>query len=259
MFAGSSLWYENHASMARSRPIRPARDDVPHRDPRRVLAVHERLHQGHARLAGHVDHPLRLVRRSAPAASRTGPACRPGAPRWSTRRGGGWAAGCTRRRRPGPRGATRSVSWARGMPSSPATRSARSAFTRRDRDDLAAGRAAHPRDDLAQPDVGRREDAPAQPPAVVRARARRRSRHRHLLVAGPRVLVAACGSDLTGVTCLARVWHTFARKEHKPCDSVESTSDSAARPCVGRTCPRSSAGSTTAARCRAPSSWPRPA
>ena len=49
MLAGSSLKYENQLSTAWQPPDPARRDELAHRDPRRVVAVHERLHQQHAR------------------------------------------------------------------------------------------------------------------------------------------------------------------------------------------------------------------
>ena len=109
-------------ALDRAQPADPAGCDELHGgDPRRVVAVHERLHQPDAGGRAGLDHPLARRRRSWPAASRTGRACRHGPRRSSTRRGGGSAAGCRRRRRRGRRGAPRTSRGRVGMPSSSAT------------------------------------------------------------------------------------------------------------------------------------------
>ena len=62
MFAGSSLKYENQLSTATSAPDPARADELPHRDPGRVEAVHERLHQVDAGGLAGGDHPLGVGR-----------------------------------------------------------------------------------------------------------------------------------------------------------------------------------------------------
>ena len=62
MLAGSSLKYENQVWIG-LQPADPAgRHQRGHRHPRRMEAVHERLHQPHAFGGAGVDHPLRVGR-----------------------------------------------------------------------------------------------------------------------------------------------------------------------------------------------------
>ena len=148
-------------ALDRAQPADPARrDELQGGDPRRVVAVHERLHQAHAGVRADVDHPLGVGGRHAPAASRTGRACRPGPPRSSTRRVGGSAAGCRRRRRRGRRGAPRTSRGRVGMPSSrrPAApgRASREAIAT-----TSQRSALHARDDLLASRCPRSKDPPA--------------------------------------------------------------------------------------------------
>ena len=145
---------------------------------------------------------LRLVRRHAPAASRTARACRPAPRRSSTRRGGGSAAGCRRRRCRGRRAAPRTSRRTAGSRAAAADLAGPARLARRDRQDLAARRRRMPGDDLPVAMFAVDRIAPAdravhrEPPSASGLRPR--------LDTGPRV----------------RVWHRFARKDHKPCESA---------------------------------------
>ena len=93
----------------------PGRHELADGDPRRMEAIHERFHEAGHRRARRPRSCARRRGRSVPAAFRTGRACRPRQRRSPTPRAGGSGAGCTRRRRPGRRGAPRSEPWAAGM------------------------------------------------------------------------------------------------------------------------------------------------
>ena len=122
----------------RHRPDAPARDEVQRRDPGRVVAVHERLHQVDARLVAHASTIRSASAAVTRAASRTGRACR---------RGGGdrpVAVQVVRQRdvdgvdvRVGEQGLVRAVG-ASGCRAASATARALLAVARGDRDHLAA-------------------------------------------------------------------------------------------------------------------------
>ena len=213
---GRRCKYENQLCTARQPPDPPGRDELADRDPRRVEAVHEGLHEVDARALGRPRPCARRRRRSSPAASRTGRACRPARRRWSTRRGGGSAAGCRRRRRPGRRGAPRTSHAPSGCRGRPAT--GRAALRRATR-----WRRPRMRPALRMPGMtffvamcGRREDSPAQPYA-----------HRSAL---PRASVLTWPRRCTSLA------HTFGERNTNPdVDAAATSSDSAARRFAGRT------------------------
>ena len=234
MLAGSSLKYENQESTATSRPIRPDGDELADRDPRRVEAVHERLHQQHARVAAGGD-----ASRSASAAVMrqrllaqdvlAGP-------------GGGdrpLGVEVVRQRdvdgvdvRVGEQRLVRAVG-ARD----PQGRGGVAGRGRPSRDAIATTshrvRALDARDDLAGRDAGRGQDPPANaspsPPCSSSRSMPATSRRLHA-VASSRVPIPparASALDTRRPACV-RVWHKFAREEHKPCGSADASSSASA-------------------------------
>ena len=179
---------------------------------------------------------LGLGRRSSPAASRTGRACRPGPPRSSTPRAGGWAAGCRRRRRRGRRAASSYDPYARGIPSSRgglarrgaasreaiATTSHRSAF-------WVAGMT------LSDADVRGRQDAPAQ---HVAAHPHDASRHRPERDLEDPVVPRARQDEQDGLGDVLRRHHARRARACRACDPGPSRTRSprrrGTRSCSGR-------------------------
>ena len=209
MLAGSSLKYENQVSTATQPPIAPVATSsrtATHDGWRRYMNASIRTHAGG--VAGR--RPSRSASAAVIASGFSHRTCLPARlPAASTRRGGGWAAGCRPRRPRGRRAAPRTSRGARGCRA--ARRGAARAPASRDAIATTSQRAERCIAGItfSARDPGGRQDPPAQALAAsTRVPSMPGNSTR------PEPGVPRRGVLTPPQSCQA--WHSFGEKEHKP-------------------------------------------